>query len=140
MNMWKFGIGLVLIFACEFVHAETWSCTVEESKAVSKTGKFGESTMSPATVPAFQTFQVSIGDELYVKGGPFNLPDEMKWISLSKGDPKYNGITLLGVGENSARMRYVLVNMQLYQPGMTKPFFATDGGGWLLYSGLCRQL
>lgn len=140
MDKWKFVIGFVLILASELAHSETWSCTVEESKAVSKAGKFGESTMSPATHPAFQTFQVSIGAELYVRGGPFNLPDEMKWVSLSKGDPKYNGVTLLGVGENSAVIRYVLFNMELYQPGVRKPFFATDGGGWLLYSGLCQRI
>jgi hypothetical protein len=128
---------VVLIILSELVFADTWSCTVEESKAVSENGRFGESSLSPAGIEPFRTFEVSTGTDPYVRGGPFNLPDEMKWTVLSEGG--LNDLAILGFATAPVRNRYVLFSLAVYMSGDAKPFFATDGGGLLLYSGLCRQ-
>ncbi|MGR8950522.1 MAG: hypothetical protein ACU84Q_20960 [Gammaproteobacteria bacterium] len=134
--MGRYILALVVLLG-QSAHADMWLCTVEQSKAVSAEGRFGESTMSPATVEPFLTFEVSIEENLYIRGGPFNLPDEMRWVVLSPGG--LNSLDILGFADGSARNRYVLFSMEEYAPGDSKPFFATDGGTWLLYSGLCRQ-
>jgi len=137
MDTLRLVLFVLLIGLSELVYADIWLCTVEQSKAVSENGRFGENNLSPATIEPFRTFEVSTGTDTYIRGGPFNLPDEMKWSVLSEGG--LNSLDILGFATGPVRNRYVLFSMEVYRPGDAKPFFATDGGGWLLYSGLCRH-